>query len=91
MTYTFKISAIAAAALAFTFAAPIDAQAGEIGKRALKGAVAGAVVSEITGGDAKDGAKVGAAVGAISGIIHDNDKRDHRTKDRGAKPKVTRR
>lgn len=87
MTHIFKRSAIIAITAALTLTAPISANAGEIGKRALKGAVAGAVISEITGGDAKQGAAIGATAGALSGAINKDRDRNHRAKNRSGKHK----
>jgi len=46
------------------------ADAGPIGKNALRGAVAGAVIGEITTGDAARGAQIGASVGAAAGAVN---------------------
>ncbi|WP_170526360.1 glycine zipper domain-containing protein [Ruegeria arenilitoris] len=58
------------------------ANAGDIGEKALKGAVAGAVLTEITGGDAKDGLALGAAAGALGGKIAEDRDRQDRKDDR---------
>lgn len=75
---------VLAIGVALTFGIAAPAQAGPIGKSALRGAIVGAVVGEIAGGDAAKGAAIGAGVGAISGAIKKNDRRD-KIRHRGGK------
>ncbi|WP_170342829.1 hypothetical protein [Ruegeria arenilitoris] len=82
MTNTLKNTVFAALAASLALAAPMAANAGDIGEKALKGAVAGAVLTEITGGDAKDGLALGAAAGALGGKIAEDRDRHDRKDDR---------